>query len=292
MYSECIFFIFLGIRINVMKKIMKRTSILVSIAAVLCLVLFSNCGGKKGAEAPAQDSLSAEERSALFAYPIPTSYEVTEMLNNAGAAYILTLINDPKSVDNYITEKSKALNLGIYSADLCYTSTYNMKQDMMGLLESAKKLIDNLEINTPFTQKFLQRMEANSENKDSTVVILSESIQDSYAFLKSNNKEDVTLLVMSGSLVEGLYITTQMATLYPNNQELLKIVAAQKTTFKEVYKMLEPMSGNEEIKEIFESFGGVSEFYESVSIGMPVDGDQLKEITKMIEGIRTKIVAG
>ena len=74
----------------------------------------------------------------LSGYPIPTSFELTELIQRAGAPYILTLSNDSEKAGDYITQKDKALNLGVYGTDLCYASTYMMKQGTMLFLESSK----------------------------------------------------------------------------------------------------------------------------------------------------------
>lgn len=263
---------------------MKKYSVLFSIAVIVTALMFSGCGegGKK------KKGGASGDESALFAYPIPTTFEVTEMLNKAGASYILTVTNDVNNIDKYVTVRAKALNLGVYSADLCYASTYNMHQDVMTFLNSTKLLMDQLEINTPVSQALAEKLSGTEENKDSAMIVVTESIKDTYSYLKANGKEDISLLVMAGSFIEGLYISTQMATTSPENEGLLKAVAAQKTIFTEMYKLLEPKKDEENIKEIYSDFIDVESFFSKVVVS--VNEDQLQEISKIIDNIRNKVI--
>src|SRR5690606_28686195 len=101
---------------------------------VLGVFMLSACNMKRkssGDNAESTDTLEktrVEQDVREFVYPLPTTFEVTEMLNRIGAAYILTLSNPVSNVERYLTEKAKAINLGVYSADLSYASTYNQKQ--------------------------------------------------------------------------------------------------------------------------------------------------------------------
>jgi hypothetical protein len=263
---------------------MKRSIYFISVAIISTLFIFTACGGDKKKK---HGSGSGDE-SALFAYPIPTTFEVTDLLNKAGASYILSVTNDVNNIDKYVTVRSKALNLGVYSADLCYSSTYNMHQDVMTFLNATKLLLDQLEINTPFNQTLAEKLGGTEQDKDSAIVIVTETIKDTYNYLKSNGKEDISLLVMAGSFVEGLYITTQMATTSPENEALLKAVAAQKTIFVELNKLLEPMKDEENIKEIYNDFIDVDTFFDKIVVS--VKEDQLQDITRIAENIRNKII--
>lgn len=268
---------------------MKSSSIITSILIASASLLFVQCGGKKSdnTEQSTKDTVVADQPE-FFDYPIPTSFEITEMLNKAGAAYIFNVTNDPKNVDRYTTERSKALNLGIYGADLSYSSTYNMKQETMLFLEASKKLMDQLEINTSFNKTFGERLEKNIENKDSTIEIITASIKDTYNYLKSNNKDNLSLLVMAGSLIEGLHISVQMAQLTTNNAEILKIIAGQKNTITEIVGLMEPSKDVADISDIFTQFKKLEALYANVTD--TVNAKQLADISKLVEEMRASFV--
>lgn len=255
---------------------------------IFTIFILSSCGGKKDNTNGNQDSLTdtIAETPEIFQYPIPTSFDMTDMLNEAGAAYIFA-INNPENANKYNTEASKALNLGVYGADLCYSSTYNMKQETMLYLDASKKLSDQLEINTPYSETFAERLEGNIENTDSTYALISASIEDTYNHLKSNNKNDLSLLVMAGSIIEGMYIATQVATLTPDNTEITTIIMEQKESLDGIISMMEE-STHEEIINIYEDLKKMSDLLSQAEAGMTPA--LLDELSKVSEEVRTKIV--
>lgn len=259
------------------------------VPVLFSIFILSSCGGKKDKNDGNKDSLNIDtvaETPEIFQYPIPTSFDMTEMLNEAGAAYIFS-INNPENVNKYNTEASKALNLGVYGADLCYSSTYNMKQETMLYLEASKKLSDQLEINTPYSETFAERLEGNIENTDSTYALISASIEDTYNHLKSNEKDDLSLLVMAGSIIEGMYIATQVATLTPDNDEIISIIMEQKESLDGVISMMEECT-QEEIINILGDLQKMNDLLAQAETEMtPV---LLDELSKVSEEVRTKVV--
>ena len=141
------------------------------------LIILSGCKSSK--KEPAETTQPLEENTAkvkviveLSGYPIPTSFEIMKMINEAGASYIFTLSNLADNVDQYITSKEKALNLGVYGADLSYAITCGMKQETMLYFEASTKLITEMGISTAFNVNYVQRIEDNMDDKDSLISVL------------------------------------------------------------------------------------------------------------------------
>lgn len=159
-----------------MRTLRKQTLIAVLLSVAL---VFPACqSGKKKENGDKEQKTATEPRIEKekiekdvkeFVYPLPTSFEVTEMLNRIGAAYILTLSNSVDNVDKYLTEKKQALNLGVYGADLSYASTYNQKQQTMDYMEASRKLIDALNISGALPSDIIEQIEQNQDNKDKLV---------------------------------------------------------------------------------------------------------------------------
>jgi hypothetical protein len=193
------------------------------IGVILAVVLtFSACqSGKKSKdsqddEKKPQTSRKIEKKEVKedvreFVYPLPTSYEVTKMLNRIGASYILTLPNSPENVEKYLTEEKQALNLGVYGADLSYASTYNKKQQTMSYMEASKKLVDALNISGALPSDIIEKVEQNQDDKDELVDIITNTFYDTYEYLNANGRGSVSMLVLAGSWVESLFISTNIS---------------------------------------------------------------------------------
>lgn len=89
---------------------------------------FYSCGNrskKNSNERPEISDEMIEQEVEEYIYPLPSTFEVTNMLNDIEASYIFDIANDPENAGSYFTEKNRAINLGIYIADLAYATTYN-----------------------------------------------------------------------------------------------------------------------------------------------------------------------
>ncbi len=256
------------------------------------LIVLSGCKTspqKQGASGKTETEPTKEAViQELSGYPIPTSFEITELIQQAGAPYILTLSNDPEKAGDYITQKDKALNLGVYGTDLCYASTYMMKQGTMLFLESSKTLIDELGIATTFNSNYAQRIENNLDDRDSLMEIVSVSFTDTWKYLVHNQQDVLARLVVCGSWIEGIYITSNIALTSRDNSEFLEILAKQKKSLNTLVALLEPVKDLDEVTEVFRGLFDLQDLYKGVEGSLTAE--QLEKVTARIEALRDAIV--
>ncbi|MDQ1771324.1 hypothetical protein GQR60_12250 [Labilibaculum sp. A4] len=222
-------------------------------------------------------------------YPLPTTFELTSMLNRIGADYILGLSNSSENADKYFTEKARALNLGVYSADLSYASTYQRKQETMLFLKASKALIDNLEITSAYNETLVEEVEKNLDDKDQLVKIITNSFYDTYEFLNKNAKGNLSLMVVSGSFIEGLYIATHISENTYSNPEIVKVIFDQKEVLEKLLSVLEPEAKDPNIDSLLIELNGLKLSYDKIVDGS-MDEEQLKEITTSVAKLRDSIV--
>ena len=265
-----------------MKKeaIMHLASMTLVITFSIILMLSGCKSNKKGSTDAAGSEDETEQQvdiiQNLTTYPLPTAYEVTEMLQEAGASYILTLSNPASKVGNYISSAEKALNLGVYGTDLSYASTYMMKQETMNYLEATKRLVDDLEISTKFNTDYAERVENNLDSRDSLINIIGESFEDTWAYLVENEQDKLALLVVCGSYIEGMFITAQIAYTAADNSNFLQIIAHQKKSLGTLLEIIEPIKGEVDFTDIYISLVDLAKIYDDV--GETLTDEQLKEI--------------
>lgn len=277
---------------------MKKEFIVQSASRILIIVfgivlIVSGCKqSKKESEDAGDPPTKSEEKEdviqELTTYPIPDAYEVTEMLQKAGASYILSLSNPANKVGNYISSAEKALNLGVYGSDLSYASTYMMKQETMKYLESSKKLIDDLEISTTFNTDYAKRVEDNLDDRDSLINIIGESFEDTWKYLVENEQDKLAIMVVSGSYIEGLYITSQIALTAADNTSFLEIIAHQKKSLNTLIDIIDPIKDDADISGIFKSLNDLAKVYEDV--GETLTDEQLQKMISIIDPLRESIV--
>lgn len=275
------------------KALYQRLRLFVIGLLTTALLLSSGCkqSGKPTETSipPAEDLEPREDLiPELSGYPIPTSYDITKHIYQTGAAFISRLPNGPEKASEYITQRDKVLNLGVYAADLCYATTYMMKQATLNYLEASKTLIDDLGISTTFNVTYAERIENNIESRDSLIQVVTESFDDTWNYLVENQQDVLARLVVCGSWIEGIYITTNVAASAIDNTSFLEALAKQKNSLNELVDLLGPVKDVEEVSEIYNSLSDIREFYDGV--GDIMTDEQLKVLTEKIEVLRESIV--
>ena len=276
-----------------MRKLFQPKSMVALLGAGL--MLFSACNlnrkssGEQSESGEKLEKARVEEEVREFVYPLPTTFEVTEMLNRVGAGYILTLSNPVSNVERYLTEKSKALNLGVYSADLSYASTYNQKQATIDYMDVSKKLIDALNVSAAISPDILDQIEARQDNKDELVDLITNTFFDTYEFLNQADRGAVSMLVLAGSWVEALYIVTHITEDTFKNKEMVAIVMNQKASLNTLMGLMEVAKDSPAVADVMNDLQPLHSIYNSIEEGS-ITETQMQRITEEVNTARTAIV--
>lgn len=142
---------------------------------------------------------------------MPTPMEMAEIIKESKVIYDVKVLNDPKKTSQYVTSIEQSLNLGVYFADLSFTSVFDNSQQSVAFLKAAQKMSMELKINDVFNEKIIGRMESNQNNKDSLLQIISEAYLTTDNYLYENKMNSVAAGIMAGGWIEALYIATNLS---------------------------------------------------------------------------------
>ena len=240
---------------------------LVSLVLLSGLFMFNNSckSGKKsqeGKEVGIEDFLTEEDifddidKAKKIFYSLPSPLETAMLLKSAGVSYNESILNDLASVEKYSTNRSKALNLGIYTTDLSFACLFDQAQTSLKYMDATKKLATEMGISDAIDEETMKRLEQNLNKRDVVMDIISETFLNSSSYLKENDQQDVAAMVLVGGWIEGLYIGTQMVGTAPvEGNKLVDRIAEQKLSFSIVERMLQDNTKNvrgEENRDILE----------------------------------------
>lgn len=210
-------------------------------------------------------------------YPIPTTFDITKKLNEIGAGFIIGISNDVENVDKYVAEDKQAMNLGVYSADLSYTSAYGMKQYTKDYMNVTKTLIQELGITGAFSVDFYDKVEKNLDNKEKLVSLISDSFYDTYEYMNKKGKDELSLLVVAGSWIEAMYITTHISETTYHNKEIVKLIENQEETLNDLLEAIKPHKEHESINKIIEGLTPIKNTYKNLD----KDGFNKEQVMKI-----------
>lgn len=281
----------------------------------LALGLWS-CGSSSKEDQSKSDEFKEAEESLKdgiedVVYNIPSPHEIPYLLQSTGADFNQSLISDRKKADGYLTKTDKvALNLGVYASDIGYLSSYDKTQEAIDYLATAKTLADNMGVIGSFDTDILKNFESNISNKDSLAALLDRAIKKTDVYLKDDSRNKLAALMVVGSFVEGLYITTGVISSYPkdllpNDQRnviltpLVRIILEQEKSVNELVKMLGTVQPAEEpITTLLTEFTSLQSYYKELNINEQIKNNKgsevlndknLAEITRLVSKLRKSI---
>ena len=255
----------------------------INLATVLLLLLIlSACKSnqkKKSEDVKLEDLVSADDifndidRAKKIFYSLPSPLETAVLIKSAGAQYDEQLLNPISNIQKYTTNKSMALNLGIYTTDLSFASLFDQAQTSINYMDAARSMAKGLDITDAIDDKTMQRLKDNLNNKDVVMDIISETFLNSSSYLKENDRQEVAAIVLVGGWIEGLYIATQLIGDEPiQNNKLADRTLEQKLSFNIVQRMLEDnrmnakQQENEDIVSLIAQLQDLKKVFDKVKI--------------------------
>ncbi len=214
-----------------------------------------------------EETIEGFNKSKLIFYSLPSPLETAMLIKRAGAVYDEDLLNPTENLSKYTTNLKMALNLGIYSADLSYTSLFDQTQISVKYMANAKKLADGLGILNAIDENTIKRLENNMNNRDVVLDIISETFMNSNAYLTEEKRPVMAVSVLIGGWVEGLYIATKLTNgSLVNNKKLIERIVYQKLSLYTVLNLLESFGSNEDAKYLQSRMNELNVIFDQVKI--------------------------
>lgn len=279
--------------------------------------LMGSCGeppkneGEKAGE-PKTDSA----KTSLFQvgdelFSIPSPVQTAMLIKTTGAKYNKEVLNDAKRASGYSTRVQRALNLGIYGADLGYAAMYEQTQEAIGLMNASRKLADELGVSGAFNETLLKRFQSNLGNRDSLLVLVADAFRASDSYLKNNESDDIGSLILAGGWIESLHFANNVAK-ETSHPEVVRRIGEQKNTLENLIKLLQRYSNNEEYSDIVEHLVELYSSYENVQFSyhfekpstmadkkltvikstseVKITNDQINAINEKVKTLRNQII--
>jgi hypothetical protein len=271
--------------INIFKKAAEKGVLILTVA------LFTACGSDTIPTAnKTADSLAnyqTEPKNNNGFYDIPSPVQEVQLLQKAGAVYDKSILNPLENVSKYNLVNSKAINLGVYGADLSYAAVFNQPQDVILYLTASQKLAESLNIKGDFYLDVMKRMEKGSTNKDSLLKIVSDVYQKSNESLKENDESHVSVIVIAGSFIEGMFIATQVAKSVKDKDAIYERIGEFKGSLSNLVGLMTTVH-DVNFSDILSDLKSIKAIYDE-SPESRLSDDQIKKITKQVKAIRIRI---
>lgn len=282
---------------------------------LIASTIFISCGDPKKStdpeKMPGNDTSGGLVEINGQIISIPSPIQTAFLINKVGANYSKEMLNPANKTANYTTNFQKALNLGVFGADLGYVTIYDQTQDALSYMNATKKIADELGVSGAFSPATMERFQKNMGNRDSLLSLVSVAYRESDSYLKNNEQNNISGLILTGGWIETMYFVTNILK-SKDNDEIKRRIGEQKSSVSSIIKLLTPYAGDaayadliSKIKELEAAFAGIEFKYTyqkpltdpekkmttiTSTSEVKISAEQIKTITDKVDAIRKQIV--
>lgn len=244
-------------------------------------------------------------------FSIPSPLQMVSLLKSQDDVFNESVLTDPKKVENFTTTFKRAINMGVYGADLGYATIYEKNMQAIAYLGSVDKLSAELGISGAFDADLVARFIDNGNNQDSMLVIMSEGYRKGDQFLKENEQHDVASLILTGGWIESLYFATTIFE-KTEDQEIANRIGEQKTALKTIIDLLTDFNEEGTYTKLIDDLNDLKSDFDQIKFNyqyiapitmadkfqtnikskssVQVDADILDSIVSKVKAIRNELI--
>jgi hypothetical protein len=270
---------------------------------------------------PQSDSVPVSEAEKLspeaiadISKNISSPVEIANLLQTLQVPFSQNYIAESIDPNRQSTSFDKALKLGILGADLGYLNMYEKTGSSLDVLTSIRKIAEDIKVGQFFDFESIKRLSKNKSNLDSLLFISIDSYNKIDTYLRSNDRGQLSALMIVGVWLEGQYLATQVVSQYPDKM-LSDRIGEQKIILNDLLLLISPYCKRDpEFISLCKDMQDIKDKYRDIRItytqGDPVsvekDGgltikqtetsvvnmskEQLKSVIDITKNIRDKLI--
>lgn len=238
-----------------------------------------------------------------ISYSLPSPLQIASVFKKSGMRYNEDYLSKKKEPQKYITSVSKALNLGVYSADLSYAMLNKQNQTVMEYMKLNNTVATSLGLgNAYLLNNVMKRFEKNIGNTDSLTSIMSEIQLEVDLYLDENDQKEIGTIAFTGAWVESMHIVL-MVNQNLNSELLNKKMTQQLRILKSIANALKAnvkkdigiekvLSSIQKLQTVVENLNTMKKCSESSKEPLVLNDEEIKLVTKEIELLRNQFING
>jgi hypothetical protein len=244
-------------------------------------------------------------------FVIPSPIQTADLISKSKAPFNSDLLNKTENASKYSNNFKKALNMGVYGADLGYLAVYKMTDKTTAYLKTVRGLANDIGLGTAFNDELANKISESLSDESKLLSLVSEAYKTADDYLKENKKDDIASLVIVGGWLESLHFACGAAEA-TSNKDVIERIADQKSVLTTILAMLKQYRDNEEyddlaieledLNALFDNISSTYEFVEPVTNesekvtkisckhNVTITPEQVKEISALVKSIRNEII--
>jgi hypothetical protein len=156
------------------------------------------------------DSISVRLKYAECLFTIPSPNQTSELIKKCNLEFNPELLAPTNKASDYNTTFKKSMALGFWGANISYLNLYRQKELAIKYFSNIKSTLNEMEIYPLIDQKLPDKLLDSFGNNDSVTFYLAELYRTSNYLLETNERRDLTALIIAGGWIESFYYITSL----------------------------------------------------------------------------------
>ncbi|MBL7964691.1 MAG: hypothetical protein JNM31_12710 [Flavobacteriales bacterium] len=198
-------------------------------------------------------------------FGIPSPAQTMLLLKRSGKTYQKDGALPLDLAEKLTTRTTRGLALGAYGADLAYATAFQDGQKALSTLIAVEKIGQDLGLASAFDRTLVEKFKTNLMHEDSLLRLSGTAYRAADEYLKSDQQEDLSALVLAGGWVESMYLS--LAGLDKGIPEALKDrIGQQQRTIQGLIGLLSAHSAAEGVPALLDAFRKLDALYQGIQV--------------------------
>jgi len=218
---------------------------------------------------------------------IASPIEVASLIRSLEVPFSQRHLSSTRNVSSFHTAHERAFNLGVYGCNLGYLNMYGRVSLVLDYISAIRTLADGINVGQFFDFATLRRLATNNQNIDSLVHISQQSFNRIDRYLQQNNRGNLSILMVAGVWVEGLYLSCQFLKERPDEGRLAESICEQKLMLDQLILVLGNYSRERYIADLITELNTLKVLFDQIRITIEVGEPQMREVNGMLTFVQT-----
>ena len=219
---------------------------------------------------------------------ISSPIEMASLVKSLKIPFSQKYLATTKNVSSYNTSHAKAFNLGVFGCDLGYLNMYGRTSLVLDYISAMLNLANGINVGQFFDFSTMKRLATNNQNVDSLVYISQLSFNRMDKYLQKNNRSNLSILMVSGVWVEGLYLSAQFLRERPDEKRLAESIAEQKVMLAKLMSILGHFSNDPYIANLVAELTNIKTIYDDITITIERGEPKAVEVDGILTFVQTE----
>ncbi len=231
--------------------------------AGLTLLVYA-CGGEEQKQTVDTTDTTEQTQQTAIDFNIPSPSEQFALISKMDGQKNFGIMHDPNLADKYGTSAQKALNFGVYTADVAYLTSYNETNKYLTYFGKLEKLGNDIGVAQVFGKELGELAKKWDGNADSLFRLSDETYNKTFQRLIEIDKGNELSLMLVGGWVESMYLMIGTSKGYGKSPKLEQAIADQKLVAENLMEFLVSYQDNEDVASYTSAISGILDIYNTM----------------------------